>query len=213
MVLARSEQAKYSERELTMIRKMAFVSYLVSTCFLFAVTGCDNHAPTAANFESGLNVYLQANPQCVWTGGKLPGNYIGSLKGDDGSGFDKLVAIGLLSKTPGELYHGAGTTGRIWRYDLTDAGRKLASESFHGTDLCYGTKKVVKIANFTEPGENKESTVTYTWKLTNIPAWAYDPAVSATFTHVVQTGGGSEEEHTGQAQMVLTNLGWRVAGQ
>ena len=197
-----------------MTRKMTFVSYVASTCFLFAVVGCDNNAPTTANFERGLNLYLQANPQCFWTGGKLPGNYIGSLKGEnDGSDFDKLVAVGLLSKTPGEIYHGGGTTGRIWHYDLTDAGRKLASESFHGTDLCFGMKKVVKIVNFTEPGENKESTVTYTWELTNIPKWAYDPAVSASLTHVVQTDSSSEQEHNAQAQMVLTNLGWRVAGQ
>jgi len=191
-------------------RKFTVFSALISACFLFVILGCSKNAATASNFEDGLDHYFQANPECT-DFVRFPR----TLSYEDPQ-LDSLVGLGLVTKTigPPEAWG-----EKPFIYDLTAAGHAAAS-SKKPTALCYGTKRVERIVNFTEPGEGgsggtKESSVTYIWRLTNIPAWAQS---LATNKHWSNTDVGAElrsdtppDKRKGEALMVLTHLGWRVA--
>ncbi len=193
-----------------MTRKIAICSALLSVFVLFATLGCDKNAATAPNFEDGLNHYFQANPECMST-------YTFPTKTDlYDSVLEAFVSAGLVAKTdapPIAWGH------KVLIYSLTPSGHAAASPK-NPSAICYGTKRVGKILNFTEPVQGiqgvNESTVTYTWTLTNIPAWADNLIVDKRFLDTKYArelkGEAPEGNHKGETVMVLTNLGWRVEG-
>jgi hypothetical protein len=198
-----------------MARKIEFISAMVLVCFLLSILGCDKKAATASNFEDGLNQYFQGNPECISTGWNNVNNGGFPLMEDDSisQSLQPLVEFGALSKT-----HVKGSQSR---YELTPAGRTFTSPK-NPSRLCYGVRKIVKILNFTEPdgtsiGGSKMSTVSYTWKLANVPAWAQSLAASGEASGYMYADFDDEMkkdalsgERKGEAQLVLTHLGWQV---
>ena len=190
-----------------MKRRISLFSVVLTVCLLVATTGCKKSATASdsasqPNFEDGLNHYFQNNPECF--GLPFPQSVIG-----DDSFMDELVKIGILTK----IRQGIGST-----YNLSEAGHHSVSPS-DSSKLCYGTKKVERVVNFTKPGSegNQESSVTYVWSLTNIPDWAKSASDtqpppnwedSQLFDKEVK-GTLSEKERTATDTMRLTNLGWR----
>jgi len=192
-----------------MTRKIAMFSALLSLCALFATLGCSKNSATDTNFQNALNHYFQGNQECFdiyaqlkplrgWT--SFPFLVTPEYKSPE---LDALVEVGLLSKKPSNF-------GTARRYDFTALG----------SAPCYGNKKVERIFNYTEPGGapavgGKKSTVTYIWSLTNVPAWARNLAAHKSWAQTefanALNSDAPEDKHKGEAEMVLTHLGWRVA--
>ena len=178
-----------------------FVSILIAACFLF-VLGCNKKAPTDSNFEAALNQSFQ--PVCFWIGGiggQIPGNFPGV-----DPRLDRLVYVGLLSKTPGPPYHAGGEVSPSYNYDYTSTGRQFEAGPPSHPNFCYATAKVTKIISFTEPGSDNTSTVSYSWKRTNIAQWANDPIIQKLYI----PNNNFDAEFQSSSQMILTNKGWAV---
>jgi hypothetical protein len=207
-----------------MSRKIATALPVFFTCLLLTIAGCSKNSATASNFEEGLNHYYQGSPECMNTDLLTSGYGNSSKWWNELAG--KLVQVGLLSKIDAGSN---GAFGEFYRYEYTSAARAtMPPKGSHGP--CFGTKKVEKVVNFIEPGEGnggpKQTTVTYIWKLTNVPAWAQtlaaerDQRVDALFCDSDQRcsigmtirGEAPEGKREVKTVLVLTHLGWRVPG-
>ncbi len=202
-----------------MARKVAFFSAILSVSLFSATLGCDEKSATASNFENGLNHFFHAHPECMDVP-DLP--YTTALQTDSFlPGLKMLAADGVLSETDSINSWG----NRVMVFNIAPKGHAFASSTRPSVlgdraTLCYGTKRVEKILNFTEPGEGiqgtRNSTVTYTWTLTNIPDWANKLSEDKFFSKMgigkEIRGGAPEGNRTSQSEMILTHLGWRVEG-
>ena len=177
--------------------------FCLATLILTTCVGCHKNSASASNFEAGLNHYFQNNPECY-----NPTFPFTTLEDPQD---DELVKIGVLTKRAGSPID---ITLSYTIYDLSETGRHFVSPS-DSSKLCFGTKKVERIVNFSKSGSegNQESSVTYVWALTNIPDWA-----KSAFSTQPFSGWGfakevkgilPEKERTATDTMHLTNLGWR----
>jgi hypothetical protein len=180
--------------------------FCLATLILTTCVGCNKNSASASNFEVGLNHYFQNNPECF--NESFPNKTI-----EDPSS-DELVTIGVLTKRDGGA---VDVTLHYTIYDLSETGRHSVSPS-DSSKLCFGTKKVERIVNFTKSGSdgNQESSVTYVWALTNVPDWAksaFNTQPLSSWDAAKEIKGSlPEKDRTATDTMTLTNLGWRRSG-
>lgn len=111
--------------------------------------------------------------------------------------------VGLSSeRVPGDAN---GLLGReVMLIELTEAGKQ--AEAWHERyGFCIGTKVVVDVLQWTEPSratDLRESRVSYTWRITSVPAWARAPAFQAL--------QGMDEPVEATATLRKMNDGWAV---
>lgn len=177
--------------------------FCLAILVLTTCVGCNKNSASAANFETGLNHYFQNHPECLDS--SFPFTTLEDPQDDE------LVKTGVLTKRAGSRID---VTLSYTIYDLSETGRHSVSPS-DSSKLCFGTKKVERIVNFTKSGSegNQEASVTYVWVLTNVPNWA-----KSAFNTQPYSGTGAanevigippEKERTATDTMHLTNLGWR----
>ncbi|RXJ82187.1 hypothetical protein [Arcobacter sp. F2176] len=154
------------------MKKNLLYAVLLSLVFV----GCnDPKEANKNNFEQVINKYLlekKDNLVCRYVGDKFP---IEDSFGIGAMTYEKYTSYGLLKKETKEKIVKDFFTGKERKeernnYNLTDRGKKYLTNG----KFCFGTPKVEKIINFTEPmsvGGMKITEVNYTYILEDLPEW------------------------------------------
>jgi hypothetical protein len=132
-----------------------------------------------------------------------------------------LEAAGLARgedvELPGTFVDGkpGGLKVKVRRYAMTDAAKPfLHAKPGKKPRLCWGRKsldKVVRWADPTKVGDHEETSFLYTYKLSNVAAWARKPQIRQAFPEL---GRNVDGEHTQKEKMYvkLTPQGWEAFG-
>ena len=108
-----------------------------------------------------------------------------------------------------------GLKVKVRRYTMTDAARPYLHENAgHLPRLCWGRKSLSKVTRWADPakaGDHEETSVIYTYKLSNVVDWARKPQIKEAFPVLGRTVDG---EHTQQEKLNvrLTPQGWAALG-
>jgi len=197
-------------------------SLCLALLLLAATAGCDKKAANSSNLEEGLNHYLSAQQQC-------PNSHAADFPTQPlpaRTDYDAYAGVGLLTKSP-SAPDANGQPRFI--YDLTSKGKdsQYKGKILSGNDtpriFCFGTLKVDKIINFTDPAPDRgvsETHVYYTTKLVDVPDWLANPAIQAVFRNFPtimeenrrrsRASQGLPDNSKMEATMGLTAEGWRV---
>jgi hypothetical protein len=101
------------------------------------------------------------------------------------------------------------------RYTMLEAAKPwLRADAGQQPRLCWGRKSLDKVVRWADPakvGDHEESSVIYTYKLSNVAAWARKPQIKQAFTVLGRTVDG---EHTQKEKLYvkLTPQGWEALG-
>jgi hypothetical protein len=191
-----------------------------------ALSACGSSKDASkANFAKAIDTYYAAHCVAIdfplgtaWVakfadGGGFPASVAntaetGHSERRPGAPFEALEKVGLLTSKPAEVRAGMfGATMPGKEYALTDAGTK-ALEKEGRTAFCVGHRAVDEVVQFTEPNSGMGQTVSqakYTYTVTDVPAWANDPAVQAAFPDLAQRLKPKQEA---RVNLVLMNDGW-----
>ena len=185
----------------------------------------DPKAASTGNFKVAIQKMLDgAYPKCFVQATfpkTIDNNYDFSLKE-----LNALTTAGLLSHKveTQEIEEKVGwVNSRVQKktlvksvYSLTEEGQKFyrPADEVKKTKggFCFGKATVNEVTEFTEPadaGGVRSSRVTYTYQISDIPAWAKQPEVLAAIGG--RLTGAVEAEKTPAKDMdmlVLTNNGW-----
>jgi len=133
-----------------------------------------------------------------------------------------LESVGLAKGEDLELPSGtyvdgkpAGAKLKVRRYTMTDAAKPfLQTPPGKEPRICWGRKSLDKVVRWADPakvGDHEESSVLYTYKLSNVAAWARKPQVKTAFPEL---GSDVDGEHSQKEKMYvkLTPQGWEALG-
>ena len=186
--------------------------------------GSDSKAASDANSTRAIDAYLEKDekagklPLCMKNPATLPNE---ASAGADGAArravLDRYVSAGLVTRheiMKQVSFWNNAPKMRYVEYTLTPVGQssiKSETSMFGGrvNHICYGTFRVGKIVNFTEPGEvngYRVSTVRWYPLVTSVADWTKTEAGKALVGQEI-----AEAEHTEQGAMaVLMSTGWEA---
>jgi hypothetical protein len=175
------------------------VSSLLTTTILAFVTlasGCNTgkSAPTPANFTLAINNHFLDHPDCLFTDTRFPFETSDAEKTKQ---MDTLVKSLLLDRSFESSVH-------VSRYTVTPAGTRYAPR------FCYGHREVTGIDSSTPIAVNdgfKETTVTYSYTMKEVPVWAISHDVQAAFPEMARATTG---QVTAKATLAQTPVGWQI---
>jgi hypothetical protein len=130
-----------------------------------------------------------------------------------------LAAAGLArgedTTLPGAVVDGKPNAVKVRRYTMLDAAKPyLHARPGHKPRLCWGHKSLSKVLIWTAPakvGDHDESSVIYTYKLSNVAGWATRPEVKAAFPDLGQAIDGQRSQKE-KLYVKLTPQGWEALG-
>jgi len=130
-----------------------------------------------------------------------------------------LAAAGLARgedlELPGLFADGkpTGPKVKVRRYTMLDAAKPyLRPGPAQQPRICWGRKLLDKVVSWAEPakvGGHEESSVIYTYKLSNVAAWARQPQLKEAFPAVGRTVDG-EHRQKEKLRVRLTPQGWEA---
>jgi hypothetical protein len=175
------------------------VSSLLTTtilAFVTLVSGCNTgkSAPTPANFTLAINNHFLDHPDCLFADTRFPFETSDPEKTKQ---MDTLVKSLLLDKS-------FESSIRVSRYTVTPAGTRYAPR------FCYGHREATSIDSFTPIAVNdgfKETTVTYSYTMKEVPVWAISHDVQAAFPEMARATTG---QVTAKATLAQTPVGWQI---
>lgn len=198
------------------------ITFIISGVAI-VLSGCggDTLKANEANFKTALNAHYSKMKECSGIGEQPDDKgFISTFnaKGKDWNAnkrdrFVKLEKLGVLELVKFQKEEKSFTTGTElvdhvgYRFSKMGSTYLRPSELDAGTinsgipQLCYGTRQVVDILNFTGPAEAngvRASNVRYTYKLVDIAPWADSPSVKA------KDNNATEDSD----DLVLTDKGW-----
>jgi hypothetical protein len=180
------QEITYSIKERTMLIHRTRAAALAVAAFALLTAACNNGSNTDTAYKTAINDHFKAFPACLWHEPiKFP---VQAATSDDAKteGYDALTQQGLLTRTAAEKKI-IIISKQVNLYDLSDKGRSTwtpdASQPGYG-NFCYGNREVTSIDNST-PGTNtagaKTVTVTYHYKIANVPAWANSQEIKTAY--------------------------------
>jgi hypothetical protein len=174
---------------------LAAVAVTVLTLVALA-SGCNTgkSAPTPANFTHAINAHFLDHTDCLFADMRFPFETGDAEKTKQ---MDSLVKALLLEKT----YE---SSVRVSRYTISKAGTRFAPH------FCYGHREVTSIESFTPIAVVdgfKETTVTYTYSMKEVPVWAISHDVQAAFPEMAHA---ISSQTTAKATLAQTAVGWSV---
>jgi hypothetical protein len=127
------------------------------------------------------------------------------------------LAKGEDTELPGTFVDGKpnGLKVKVRRYTMLDAAKPyLRADAGRQPRICWGRKSLDKVLRWAEPtkvGDHEESSVIYTYKLSNVADWARKPQIKEAFPVLGRTVDG---EHTQNEKLYvkLTPQGWEALG-
>jgi hypothetical protein len=195
------------------------------TIFLLVVSCGSKKDANKGNFLAAIQAELDKEPVCIVA--TLPqdapsGN--GQMKTLDQ--LEPLVRASLVKRTE-TMVHRSQFDVMLedrrpkqipgYRYELSDLGKKyvMGVRTLTGMlpEICYGKKKVEEVVRFTEPSSARGMTVSqvsYTWKPTDIAAWARDPDIEKMF-YTSRFLNAANIPQEAKMDLVLSNDGWHFA--
>jgi len=198
---------------------------------LIVFSGCNSaKKPNETNLKNAIDQYLPTqNRTCVAVDGQFPLDVPASNWNNKSGEAAKLAALeraGLVqsSNTTAVVQSMANALSLsphkpepVKRYMVSSEGQKYFGKvlgTFGESDgFCYGHEKVDTIVNRTEPqtqGDYSETTVTYTYKIPGLAAWAKLPDVQQAFPLIGTTLDLAGKNRT--IALHLTDKGWIVNG-
>jgi hypothetical protein len=175
------------------------VSYALTAATLAVITlatGCNGgkSAPTPANFTLAINSHFLDHTDCLFSDTRFPFETSDPEKTKQ---MDSLVKALLLEKFSEPAIH-------VSRYTVTSAGTRFAPR------FCYGHRTVTSIDSFTPIAVNdgfKETTVTYSYTMKEVPVWAIGHDVQAAFPEMARA---TTSQVTAKATLAQTPVGWQI---
>jgi hypothetical protein len=167
---------------------LVFVATLTSAC------NTGKSAPTPANFTLAINNHFLDHPDCLFSDMRFPFETSDPAKTKQ---MDSLVKSLLLEKSVESSIH-------VSRYTVAPAGTRYAPR------FCYGHRQVTSIDSFTPIAVNdgfKETTVTYSYTMKEVPVWAISHDVQAAFPEMARATTG---QVTAKATLAQTPVGWQI---
>jgi hypothetical protein len=162
-----------------------------------ALIGCNDTgkaAATPANFTIGINNHYLDHPECLFTDTRFPFETSDAEKTKQ---MDTLVKNLLLEKSVETSIH-------VSRYTVAPAGTRYAPR------FCYGHREVTGINSFT-PVEVangfKETKVTYSYTMKEVPVWAESHDVQAAFPAMARA---TTSQATDTITLAQSPVGWQV---
>jgi len=127
----------------------------------------------------------------------------------------QMAALEAAGLARGEDAEASGTKLKIRRYTMTDAARPfLRTDAKQVSRICWGRKSLSKVVRWADPakvGDHEESSVIYTYALSNVADWARNPQVKTAFPVLGQTIDG-ERKQKEKLYVKLTPQGWEGLG-
>lgn len=200
-----------------------------TTLILFS--GCNSaKKPNETSLRNSIDQYLfTQNRACVAMDGQFPIDVPAANWNDKSGEAAELAALeraGLvqssnttaLVQTPANsLSLSPHKPQPVKRYTVSGDGQKYFQKvrgTFGRSDgFCYGHEKVDTIVNWSEPvtqGDYSETTVTYTYKIPDLAAWAKLLEVDQAFPSINTTLGDVGKQRS--IPLHRTNKGWLVNG-
>jgi hypothetical protein len=142
-----------------------------------------------------------------------PDGVAGQMAALEAAGLAKGEDIDL----PGTFVDGKpnGVKVKVRRYVMTDAAKPYQhAVAGRQPRMCWGRKSLDKVIRWADPakvGDHEESAVIYTYKLSNVAAWARKPQIKEAFPVL---GRNVDGEHTQKEKLYvkLTPQGWEAFG-
>jgi hypothetical protein len=174
-------------------------SAISSLCLLALLTlasGCNTgkSAASPANFTLAINNHFLDHTDCLFFDTRFPFETSDSEKTKQ---MDSLVKSLLLDKSVEASIH-------VSRYTVTPAGVRYAPR------FCYGHREVTAIDSSTPIAVSdgfKETTVTYSYTMKEVPVWALSHDVQAAFPEMARAING---QVTAKATLAQTPVGWQI---
>lgn len=198
---------------------------IIPLALLATLLGCtDNQQPSEAALRQAAQAYLDTQyPQCV-----VITAFPARTRDFDTEGTNKalhaLAKVGVVSEreiarteVPQRLWQPA-RTDIYYSYDLTDEGRRYykadVGKAKNGASiggLCLGKAQVAAIKGFSAPSEHqgrRQSQVTYSYRVSDLPGWAGNAAVQAEIGGLGRAVASADKPLEETRTMVLTEHGW-----
>jgi hypothetical protein len=181
-------------------RNQASTTLAASTIGLLALmilaSGCNTgkSAPTPANFTQAINSHFLDHTDCLLSDTRFPFETTDPATTKQ---MDSLVKALLLEKSEEMSIHAS-------RYTVTTAGARFAPR------FCYGHRQVTSIDSFTPLAVIdgfKETTVTYSYTMKEVPVWALSPDVQTAFPEMAHA---TSSQSTAKATLAQTPVGWQI---
>ncbi|SDF32594.1 hypothetical protein SAMN05428966_114120 [Massilia sp. PDC64] len=132
-----------------------------------------------------------------------------------------LESVGLAKgedvELPGTFVDGKplGAKVKVRRYTMTDAAKPyLHAKPGKQPRICWGRKSLSKVIRWADPtkvDDHEESSVIYTYKLSNVADWARKPQVKEAFPELGRNVDG-ERSQKEKLYVKLTPNGWEAFG-
>jgi hypothetical protein len=142
-----------------------------------------------------------------------PDNAAGQMTALEAVGFAKGEEVEL----PTTFVDGKpnGVKVKVRRYTMTDAAKPfLKARPGKEPRMCWGRKLLDKVLRWADPkkeGDHEETSVLFTYRLADVPAWARNPKVKEAFPQLGATidGEGTQRQ---KLYVRLTPNGWEALG-
>jgi hypothetical protein len=206
---------------------MRRLPFAILTGILLLVACNSVKKPSDANFRKAIDQYLQTHGQaCIWIGQTFPVDVPETKLTSNfgfGSKMNALEQAGLVQSTDTLVsvpqIFGSSIQRRVRRYQPTTTGKQYLQQTNmplgQSTGFCYGARTVDAIVKWTEPstmGLVTQTEITYTYKISNLAAWAQRADIQTQFGDVRATIAGISKTDQ-RAGLQLTNQGWEVPAQ
>ncbi|WP_307945690.1 hypothetical protein [Pseudomonas mosselii] len=200
---------------------------IIPLALLAAIVGCsDGQQTSETELRQTAQAYLDTQyPRCF-----VISSFPTRTRDFDVEGTNKalhaLAQVGVVSErevarteVPERLWQPA-RTDIYYAYDLTDEGRRYykadARRKANGTStggLCFGKAQVTAIKGFSSPVEHngrRQSELTYSYQITELPVWAGDAAVQTDIVGLGQVATSVGKTLHETRIMVMTSKGWAI---
>jgi hypothetical protein len=194
MKIVRSTQASPERTAATLGLTASAILLLLASVTLASGCNTGKSAPTPANFTLAINNHFLDHADCLFSDTRFPFETSDPAKTKQ---MDTLVKSLLLDKSVESSIH-------VSRYTVTPAGARYAPR------FCYGHREVTSIDSFTPVTISdgfKETTVTYSYTMKEVPVWAISHDVQAAFPEM---GRATTGQVTAKATLAQTPVGWQI---
>ncbi|WP_252090850.1 hypothetical protein [Pseudomonas sp. MWU13-3659] len=198
---------------------------LIPLALLATLIGCsDGQDTTQADLRRAAQAWLDTQyPRCF-----VITPFPTRTRDFDVEGLNKalhaLAQVGVVSEreiarteVPERLWQPA-RTDIYYAYDLTEEGRKYyRADAFKRNDgskvggLCFGRADITALDDASKPAKVDDrvvSRVSYSYIVSDLPAWASTPVVRAAIVGLDQAASGAQKPLQDSAAMIRTAHGW-----
>lgn len=127
----------------------------------------------------------------------------------------QMAALEAAGLAKGEDAEAEALKLKVRRYTMTGAAKPfLRKDARQGERICWGRKSLNKVLQWADPakvGDHEESSVIYTYTLSNVAGWARKPEIKTAFPILGRTIDG-ERRQKEKLYVKLTPQGWEGLG-